>query len=182
MQHNIGIPLAIQNYFSPDECGKIIELSTGLPEMDGVAGYRGKESPLRDSRIKAITPSDDNVWLYKKLQNAAISANKQYQFDISGFHEGLQVAEYTQGGHFDWHLDIGTETELARKLSVSVQLCDGNDYTGGDLEFLAVENQRIPRGLGDIIVFPAFLAHRVTPVTRGVRWSLVAWVHGAEFR
>ena len=182
MGNNIGLPLATEKYFSDDECGRIIEMSQRLPEMDGVAGYKGQAKHLRESRIKSIAPENDNAWLYQKLQKAVVSANQQYNFDISGFHEGLQVAQYTAGGHFDWHLDIGTEVTADRKLSVSVQLSGSDDYSGGDLEFFAVENQRIPRGLGDIIIFPTYLAHRITPVIDGVRWSLVAWVHGPAFR
>ena len=40
----------------------------------------------------------------------------------------------------------------------------------------------VPKGLGTLCFFPSFLLHRVTPLTSGVRKSLVTWISGANFR
>jgi len=37
------------------------------------------------------------------------------------------------------------------------------------------------RKQGTVIVFPSFLKHRVTEVTRGKRYSLVQWLNGPDF-
>ena len=57
------------------------------------------------------------------------------------------------------------------------------DNDGGDLELLyGTEPQKLAKARGTFIVFPSFMLHRVTPVTRGTRWSLVAWIAGARWR
>ena len=96
-------------------------------------------------------------------------------FDISSV-EPPQLAEYATGDKYDWHLDYGPGHAAFRKLSVSVQLSDPKDYEGGELEMWP--STVAPRGQGALIVFPSFLPHRVRPVTRGVRYSLVAWAVG----
>jgi PKHD-type hydroxylase len=66
---------------------------------------------------------------------------------------------------------------------MTIQLTDPDEYEGGDLQFMI--NQRVvtaPREKGTIIVFPSFILHRVTEITKGTRESIVAWVSGPAFR
>ena len=85
-------------------------------------------------------------------------------------------------GFYDWHTDFAGITPR-RKLSISVQLSRPEDYDGGDLELLFTSSPyKAARERGKFIVFPSFCLHRVTPVTRGTRWSLVAWVLGTRWR
>jgi len=77
-------------------------------------------------------------------------------------------------------MDVARGYMSNRKLSMSVQLPDGMDYEGGDLEFL-VFKEKAPRGQGDLIVFPSYLMHRVSALTRGTRFRRVSWVHGKPF-
>ncbi len=76
-----------------------------------------------------------------------------------------------------------------RKLSVTINLSDENSYEGGNLMFdfgQHVENQlhecTIARNKGSIIVFPSYIDHCVTPVTKGTRYSLVNWLLGRPFK
>ena len=95
--------------------------------------------------------------------------------------------------HYTWHQDSWNkpydrpknfEHGLIRKLSVTLSLADGNSYEGGDLEFdmrnngdstSNIQRPEIVRNKGTIVVFPSFVWHRVTPVTKGTRYSLVVW-------
>ena len=82
---------------------------------------------------------------------------------------------------------------MCRKLSVSVQLSHGTDYEGGDMEFTDLPSDQSHKELniwtnpefrkkGTVIVFPSFIRHRVTPVTKGTRYSAVAWINGPPLR
>ena len=73
-------------------------------------------------------------------------------------------------------------SQSARKLSLSVQLSDGADYDGGDLRFPGPTDEPAPRERGALIAFPSFVTHRVEPVTRAERLSLVSWISGRPFR
>jgi len=139
---------------------------------------------LRQSSVSFIPENADSQWIYKRIGDLAAAVNRQaFGFDLSGFHETLQLARYGKGDFFDWHLDFGPGESSFRKLSVSVQLSDPDDYEGGDLEFMINQNVvSMPRTKGTIIIFPSFIMHRVTPITRGTRESLVAWIAGPPFR
>ena len=69
-----------------------------------------------------------------------------------------------------------------RKLSVTVQLSKTEDYEGGDLEFEDVQTSADFRAQGTVLVFPSYLRHRVHPVTSGIRYALVAWFFGPQWR
>ena len=99
-----------------------------------------------------------------------------------------QLTRYKKGEYYSWHRDGGSDhlqgTKLVRKLSMTV--CLNEDYEGGELQFHSYgkKDNKItsaPQGKGTIIVFPSFIEHQVTPVTKRVRYSLVAWITGPPF-
>lgn len=99
----------------------------------------------------------------------------------------IQYTEYDSEyqGHFNWHTDVNWSgaDRYDRKMSVTVQLTDPLEYEGGDFEFSEVENPKSQlKNLGTVLVFPPYLRHRVSPVTRGKRASLVAWFYGPRWR
>ncbi|MGE5794397.1 MAG: 2OG-Fe(II) oxygenase [Bacteroidota bacterium] len=85
------------------------------------------------------------------------------------------------GERFDWHMDLGPGRTSARKLSMTVQLSPPEDYAGGDLEFVG-NTHAAERERGSATIFPAYVGHRVSPIERGTRRSLVAWAYGPSFR
>lgn len=164
--------------FSPEECRRILALGSQQAQRQGMIDD-SERSPMRRSQVKFLLPDNSTGWLFYKLSALFRRVNAAYQYDLAGF-EALQLASYSPGDYYDWHMDLGPGRMSTRKLSLSLQLSDAEDYEGGDLEFMNVK-ERTPRDIGTLIVFPAFLAHRVTPVKRGTRKSLVAWVSGVPF-
>ena len=136
--------------------------------------------------IAYIKPADHSKWLYDLLFPIALEANKQfYHFDIDIVTDPIHYVVYPEdGGHLDWHLDVGGFSVNKRKLAMTVQLSDPNDYEGGDLQIWGggQEPISVKRNKGDVSVFPSFLLHRVTPITRGQRKILVFWTGGRAFR
>lgn len=102
-------------------------------------------------------------------------------FRLIGLVEPLMVVSYDEGDGFDWHLDSGDQLSANRKLSLSIPLSSTREYRGGDLEFAGslMKERRI--GKGTAVVFPSFVAHRISPVTSGRRFALVAFAHGPSF-
>ena len=74
---------------------------------------------------------------------------------------------------------ITVNNEKTRKLSMSIILND--DYEGGEFEFYG-HKKSIKPTKGTVIVFPSYMVHRVKPVTKGIRYSVVAWFCGEPFR
>jgi|688.fasta_scaffold452724_2 PKHD-type hydroxylase len=147
-----------------------------------------EENPIRKSNIKWMAPEADKTeWLYYKLMQQALEANFNYwKFDLSCVKDAIQYTEYNgeEGGGYDWHLDVGPAPLNHRKISITVQLSDPDDYEGGDLEIWAGGKEPIkaPKQKGAVVMFPSYLMHRITPVTKGVRKSLVLWVGGNTFK
>lgn len=110
------------------------------------------------------------------------SINHYFDFNVSTFAEQLQLTRYDKGDYLDWHLDIAAGVPSMRKISISMQLSRDDQYDGGELEFFPGGKLQDSRDAGSLIVFPSYLAHRITPVTRGRRFSLVTWLHGEPFR
>ena len=123
---------------------------------------------------------------YDLIEPYVLTANEHagWKYDIVAA-ESCQVTRYTKDGYYSWHRDgMGSHNELhndgnTRKLSMSIIL--NSDFEGGDFEMRGLKD-KVPRlEEGSIIVFPSFMDHRVVPITKGIRYSLVAWFLGPPF-
>jgi|TARA_R110000824_G_scaffold607_1_gene3808 PKHD-type hydroxylase len=173
----------MQNVFTPPEIKAIIAIGE-VNDLDKARTGGNKSSKDRDSFVKFLFPNDATTWIFEKLSGVVTEMNARYWgFDLSGFEQGLQFTRYeAPGQHYDWHIDAGMITGH-RKLSLTVQLSDPDDYEGGDLELRwGKDPMKANREQSMITVFPSWTMHRVTPVTRGRRFSLVAWVSGPPFK
>lgn len=172
------------NTFTADECDRIIELAD-CNMVDGPID--GRVSYVRQSSVRFLHPSSVTQWIFQRITDIVIKTNYEYfGFDLTGMVEGLQFTRYdSPDGHYGWHCDMGPDS-VPRKLSLTIQLSDPDSYIGGDLQLSPggsiVEAQVAGRERGRAFLFPSWMPHRVTPVTEGTRYSLVAWVTGPPFR
>jgi len=181
-------------------------------ETTGIIGELGqgrdiKKNPLSKKETKKLHKLRksnvvwmDDPWIYKEIhpfiERANIEAEWNYQYDWS---ETCQFTKYEKGDYYDWHCDSwrapykqgNFQKGKIRKLSVTVCLSDSNSFKGGDLQFdYRDQHPKRPKPIhtvtnvskGSIIVFPSWLWHRVTPVTKGIRHSLVIWSCGWPFK
>ena len=176
-----------EGYFSLEEVRLLNEMydRSQNKKQAEVSGEGYVKEDLRKSTVGFLEPTDpESRPFIDKLAHLAIQTNAQrYRFDLMGFYEPIQIAEYGKGDFFDWHTDFSIGPASTRKLSLSVQLSDGSDYEGGDLQFMInTETQNAPRTPGTVVIFPSFIMHRVTPITSGKRRSMVGWVTGVPYR
>lgn len=140
----------------------------------------------RKSDVKWLSRQNrEHLWLYEKFISMVTEANNAlWNFELTGIFDDIQYTVYREdGGHYDWHMDIGNGKFSRRKISVTLQLSEPDEYEGGDFEFLLSKDvTSLPRKKGCAIVFPSFFLHRVAPVTKGIRKSLVLWVAGQPYR
>jgi len=169
--------------FTPEECEKIKSLFIDpVPAAVGNLENQALEVSIRKSNISWIKCSQETQWIYERIGERVIQCNKsRYGFNLIGFGEILQLGRYQEGDFYNWHQDMGDKEMAMRKLSIVVQLSNKEDYEGGDLEFQGYK-EKASRDQGDLIIFPSFNTHRVTEVTKGERFSLVAWVSGPAFK
>ena len=208
----------ISNYYwyfksalTPKFCDDVIQYANAQKEsIARTGGYNQKELSKEDIKnIQRKRKSDlvwlNDTWIYKELHPYVHEANEKagwnFQWERS---ESCQFTKYKLNQYYDWHCDSwdkpydkpGTpEHGCIRKLSMTCQLTDGSEYTGGELEFdfrnydphMRDESKHRIQckeilSKGSIIIFPSFVWHRVKPVTSGTRYSLVVWNIGRPFR
>ena len=152
---------------------------------EGKLAAGNTNAQIRRSQIVMLGNEQKHEWLYDRIWSAASECNRLFFcVDIAGIEANVQLARYDSRdlGFYGWHTDFAGVRPL-RKLSISIQLSRAEDYEGGDLELLYGEQpQPLDKTRGTLIVFPSFMLHRVMPVTRGTRWSLVAWIVGTRWR
>lgn len=172
------------NVFTPAQCKTIVQIGKNAMLEKSVVGVSGVcDETCRKSRVSWLSPVDGNEWIFQKLTDAAVFLNDRFfKFDLLGFAEGIQFTEYeSPGGKYDPHVDCMYNGKI-RKLSISVQLSDENEYEGGDVICNYGEEIVMPRTQGIVLAFPSYALHGVKPVTKGTRYSLVAWITGPQFR
>jgi PKHD-type hydroxylase len=137
---------------------------------------------IRYTEGRWISNDERSAALFDLVTRIFKAANEHFQYEVDAIREPLLHATYPIGGHFAWHTDTGPGPLATRKLSISVLLSSPNEFEGGDLEFCPGGKLTDALSLGTAIVFPSYMAHRVSPVTAGARAVLVGWIHGKEFR
>jgi len=181
-----------------DFCDRVVTAGEKLKRGEGKVA-RDPKGTIRKSEVGWFPRTEENDWLLDPLRGLVDQANEElWHWNVDQV-QSVQYTTYGEGEYYGWHTDQHAKPYddkrwpgKMRKLSVTVQLSDGDDYEGGDFEVevpqrtpdraaerIKVVDELRPRG--SVLVFPAFLFHRVTPVTRGVRHSLVAWYLGPPF-
>ena len=179
--------------FNQEECNKIIRLSEQQNPSHSTIGSGNKigvENVVRKSLQSWITLNSETEWLYNRLGNISRCLNgMHWRYDISGFSEDLQYTRYNEDSFYGWHTDSGIPTicdprtsHPQRKLSLTLQLSAPHEYEGGDFQINATRLNTCPKEQGLVIVFPSHSLHQVTPVTKGIRRSLVVWLCGPPLR
>ena len=166
-----------------EQINNIIEVALQKPaKKSTIFSSNDSLQSVRKSSIRWLPEEwiKDLLWEYIKKANV-----KSFNFNVEKNAE-VQFTEYhsNQRHHYDWHHDIdwNSANNKDRKLSITVQLSDGNDYKGGDFEFDEVKTNADFKSKGTILIFPSYLRHRVLPVTSGTRRSLVAWFYGPKWK
>lgn len=178
--------------FNKETCQRIISLASLLSEEEaGVGGNPEKNSQVRRSKIRWLNAAmPDFKDLCLDMEDMFKEANRRaFGVELWHIHE-IQFTKYdsSEEGFYDLHNDVmwNSSNCAHRKLSMSIQLSDPSDYEGGDLEiqplYLGRPDPTMLRKQGNVIVFPSFLLHKITPVTKGTRYSMVAWMEGPKWR
>ena len=172
--------------FTAKLCKEIIDLSSTLKKEQGKIYHqevRDYDENRRHSTIswlpfnKMQPMYDDLIYLVQKINR------NHFGFSNIQITEEAQVSEYSKGQFYDWHTDSTIDMDIeppVRKLSMTLLLNDPSKFEGGNLEIAEKKMSHMKQG--HAAIFASFLQHRVTPVTKGVRKSLVVWFSGEPFK
>ena len=190
-------------------CDDIVRYGKQLQDQMAVTGGYGEAKKLNPKQVKDLKKKRNSdivwmsdQWIYKEIQpyihDANTNAGWNFQWDFS---EACQFTKYNKGQYYDWHCDgwdkpyhhpnRPTHGKI-RKLSVTLTLSDPKEYKGGELEFdfrnldpdkkpnIHKCTEILPKG--SLVIFPGFVWHRVCPVKKGTRHSLVIWSLGWPYK
>jgi len=141
------------------------------------------EPSTRRSKVYWLPKTDEFLEIYTNFFELINKCNNEfYKFKLTEITENIQYTVYNSEDqdYYDWHLDMGPG-KANRKLSLVCQLSDPTEYEGGELQINTGNIVTLEKEKGTVIIFPSYLLHRVTPVTRGTRRSLVLWIEGPAF-
>lgn len=189
--------------FSDEDLANIISLGEEYELQDGMAGGQVNNN-IRKTLISWIPHTQNSQWLWDRIGFITRQLNGQFfEFNLSGMFEKFQYTVYhPENHHYEWHMDRGTSiidkantgtwNPPPRKLSLVLQLTDPSEYEGGELQLFTRSPYKDENGVehfevikkekGMVVAFPSFVMHRVTPVTKGIRRTLVIWVGGPKFK
>lgn len=181
----------IPNFFDDADLKLINEIVASIDTEKATIESSSPDEEIQNADVRVsdlcwIKPSEQSRPIFQKLVDGIEDLNERfYRFNIVEL-EDLQYTEYSETDHgkYDSHSDDGY-FNMFRKLSFSVQLSDENEYEGGDFNFYRhsiTEKVTAPKTKGTFILFPSYVIHEVTPVTKGLRKSLVSWVQGPRFK
>ena len=175
--------------FSPKQCQMVINKGISLKSEEAKVGMGQKPGGgyNPNKRVTTISwiPFKEMPEMYRDIEKTMLQANNNH----FGF-EGMQLPEpgqfthYPTGGFYEWHMDndvLGKHQPPVRKISMTLLLSPENEFEGGELEFMS-NGKTAKLKQGQAIFFASWLQHRVKPVTRGERKSLVMWFGGPSFK
>ena len=170
-----------------DEVAEILRTLDDVRMLQGRVGSSKQLAPtMRSGGVLWIHHRDMSPHILSRLFTVASVANhlRGWNFHIEGLTPLVQATSYAAEGaeHYDWHTDWAPGSLGYRKISIVAHLSDPASYDGGTLQ---LTNDAAPmetdKTTGTVVVFPSFVLHRVTPVTRGRRLGLVVWAVGPSF-
>ena len=181
MNENIAI---VEDAFDLAFCNHLLDIQA---QDKGLVGADDLNHDIRRSKIKFLVGFFQYPKVYSPVSNFMHEVNQaHFQFELTSMeHPQLTQYDSENKGEYKPHKDTNTPTEgQYRKLSMVIQLTSPDNYEGGELIFPEQVNYdpSITKKQGTAIVFPSYMLHGVTPVTAGMRKSLVVWAHGPAFR
>ena len=176
--------------FTPKQCEMIIAAGRAEPKQNaGVGNKEGIKGGVIDTKTRTShiswIPFKKMIDMYKDIESTMKKTNgNHFGFDGMTISEMAQYTEYPEGGFYEWHVDNDTNfvhEPPVRKISMTCLLSPESEFEGGDLE-LGKPGNVAKLKQGHAIFFASFINHRVTPVIKGNRKSLVMWFGGTPFK
>ena len=179
-----------QPIFTPKQCQMVIEAGRVEPKQNAQVGDKeGVKSGVLDTKTRTShiswIPFKKMPEMYKDIEKIMKTTNgNHFGFDGMTLTEYAQYTEYQEGGFYEWHVDNDVNCQHeppVRKISMTCLLSHESEFEGGDLELMS-EGKVAKIKQGHAIFFASFIRHRVKPIIRGTRKSLVMWFGGPPFK
>lgn len=179
-----------ENFLSPEQIENLLNIpewqNQSFAEIGGSDNVNEVDLSIRRTKVSWL-PFEKDPKLYDIFADVFAEVNSRFfHCNISYLLEQAQLTTYTEHdrGYYDWHTDMAPEDRyVPRKLSMVLSLSDPHEYEGGQLQIKTDrDNKTLDTRKGRAWFFPSYVLHRVTPVTKGTRKSLVLWAGGEQWK
>lgn len=185
--------LVKKNFFPHSFLDQVVKRGLDSDEIEATLSGDKVNKQMRDTRITWL----NDTWIFDWILPYVHQQNEEADWNFSlSYPEDIQFTKYKENHFYNWHQDHIHKSDSSindqRKISVVIPLSNSDEYEGGNLEFCDptasptnkenIINDDMFRQKGNIIVFPSFVYHRVTKVTKGQRLSMVMWVRGEKWK
>ena len=152
------------------KCKKNLNVRFGLDKnIRNVRGHHlNFKTPTNLFYWNFVKEEIERLYMHYKIKFPKMSSNRINQIDL---------LKYNSGGKYEIHTDYFSK--YPRHLSIIMNLND--EYKGGDLIFTDQKEKEIKRfqlKKGTVVFFPSnfMYPHGITPIVKGTRYSIVAWL------
>lgn len=163
-----------------------LELQSGC--VGGSSGDSKLDKDIRSTELAWLNKKPELEHIWNKFADVVAEVNSRFfHYDLHGFYEPIQLGVYhaSDNGHYNWHTDAGSvDRNVPRKLSIVMLLSEPSEFEGGEFQVKQYDDEvkTLEIKKGRAWFFPSYMLHRVAPVTKGTRRSLVLWVGGPAFK
>lgn len=181
-----------ENFLTDEEINTLLASPEWLNLDDAKVEYSLLNKEARTAKIAWARPCEKTQFIWDKIVHVIADVNRRYfHYDLTEFSDppqlGLYSGESNRSDFYEWHIDAQGNTNihtLPRKLSVSILLDDPAEFDGGNLQVKVVNDDvvNLEQKKGRAWFFSSHTLHRVSPVTKGVRRSIVIWCAGPPFK
>jgi len=182
----------LQPILTPEQCDEVIRIGQTVPNDQAKVGtgtLKNEKKDRYDTKMRVTTigwiPFAQGAPMYSLVERWMLNTNvNHFGFEGVQITEQAQYTEYPKGGFYEWHVDtdlVMTQMPPVRKISMTLLLSDPKDFEGGELELID-DKKRPNLKRGHALFFASFIRHRVKPVTKGNRKSLVMWFGGPPLK
>jgi PKHD-type hydroxylase len=174
---------SFDSFFKDNQVEDVIKICESFKEVDGtMSNEANTDKKYRSSEVRWVENNNKTKWIYDYIWSSATNTNG-WNYTITGYVDLIQYTIYDSNKHnkphYDWHKDNGVGHNH-RKISFSILLND--DFEGGELELMGANFEPIKMKRNEAVMFPSNTFHRIHPVTKGIRKSLVVWIAGPKLK
>jgi len=178
------LPIWYLGELPPIMCDQVLSEFASEELKKASMGFDGEHDDSAH-RNTSVVFTEFDYWFAKVLESHAFQSNKEcaWDYDINQ-REAVQIAKYGPEQHYGWHVDVFplAGKPVDRKVTVVCLLNDPTEFEGGELQLRLYQEYTAPLKKGTMIAFPSIIEHRVTPVTKGTRYSATLWTAGPRFK
>ncbi|WP_396190667.1 Fe2+-dependent dioxygenase [Flavobacterium sp.] len=165
------------NIFDDTQVNNIRTAISKVSFTDGKLTAQGEAKLVKNNQQITHSSSKEAKQLPLNLERELVKNPTFRNYTHFRLFADTMINKYGPGETYGWHYDNHLIKAQRTDISFTLFLTDPKSYEGGELELKYQQSTKIVKGNpGQILIYPTGVLHRVNPVTKGERISMVGWI------